>query len=112
MPETCVPSNSSPHFSYFHKDRDAGGQGLAGATHRETLSLRLLLIVVSFPDYISTFDYLFKRFSVFFAPFSTLFPLCRLNSAVLPGRVCVSLVDLGAGSVMQTEGCALLCCEQ
>ena len=38
MPETCVPSNSSPHFSYFHKDRDAGGQGLAGATHRETLS--------------------------------------------------------------------------
>ena len=30
----------------------------------------------------------------------------------LPGRVCVSLVDLGAGSVMQTEGCALLCCEQ
>lgn len=30
----------------------------------------------------------------------------------LPGRVCVSIVDLGAGSVMQTEGCALLCCEQ
>ena len=25
-------------FLYFHKDRDAGGQGLAGATHRETLS--------------------------------------------------------------------------
>ena len=42
MPETCVPSNPSPHFSYFHKDRDAGGQGLAGATqlvgNPETLS--------------------------------------------------------------------------
>lgn len=30
----------------------------------------------------------------------------------LPGHICVTLWTWGWGSVMQTEGCTLLCCEQ